>query len=323
MENIFLSVIIPIFQVEKYIEKCARSLMEQTMRDGIEYIFIDDCSVDYSLEILERTLSSYPERRKQVKVIRQEKHIGVFRTRELGLSLSKGKYIGWCDSDDWVEKEMFSEMYRASQLHNSDIVVCNFRREFINSSIDFCYDKATTPQIALTNCWKHNTVPLGLPFLITKKELLQFAIKNVIPTSYGEDNYMIRYVFAEAKSIFYLDNHFYHYNRTNDNSLMKNMHCSKEEWKVQKENLAKLSSFLYKKPKGRLLYHVAVNKWKYEKKKTFSFVFKSTHEFYYEFDECYLDINKYLFTPPKQQLKTFLVHNIFFLFWFYYRKNKL
>lgn len=216
---------------------------------------------------------------------------------------------------------MFYEMYVASQKYKSDIVICNYKREFENYHVDCQFDKASTPQLALSECWGKNVIPLGLPFLIVKKEFLKFAFQNVINTSYGEDNFIIRYVFAKAKTIYYLDSHYYHYDRRNANSLMNNMKFSRSEWKTQKENLRRISKYLYNLPNGKRPYHITVNKWKYDRKQLFSSVFKNIYEFYYEFDECYDDINEFLFTPKGQRLKTYLVYNLFPLFWLYFRNN--
>lgn len=80
-----VTIIVPIYRVEQYIEQCARSLMEQTLQD-VEYIFVDDCTPDNSIEILQRVLNDYPDRKAQVKVLHNEKNKGLPRTRRVGLS---------------------------------------------------------------------------------------------------------------------------------------------------------------------------------------------------------------------------------------------
>ena len=67
--DIKVSICIPVYGVEKYIEKCARALFEQTMRDGLEFVFVNDCTPDKSIEILEQVLSEYPHRKAQTKII--------------------------------------------------------------------------------------------------------------------------------------------------------------------------------------------------------------------------------------------------------------
>ena len=104
-----LSILVPVYKVEAYIEKCARSLFEQTYKD-IEYIFIDDCSPDGSFAVLERVLKDYPERKTQVRIVKHTKNSGLVRARKTGLEAATGELITHCDSDDWVDKDMYEKM---------------------------------------------------------------------------------------------------------------------------------------------------------------------------------------------------------------------
>ncbi|MDR1544252.1 MAG: glycosyltransferase [Prevotellaceae bacterium] len=117
-----LSVIIPIYGVEKYIERCARSLFEQTMKDAVEYIFVDDCTPDRSIEILESVFADYPNRKEQVKIIRHTANQGQAGTRNTGLANASGEYIGFVDSDDYVEPYMFATLVRKAIDTNADVV---------------------------------------------------------------------------------------------------------------------------------------------------------------------------------------------------------
>ena len=94
-----VSVIVPIYNVSLYVEKCARSLMEQTLED-IEYIFVDDCTPDNSLQILEETIKDYPHRQRQIKIVRHEVNRGLTSARNSGLSCVTGDYVAHCDSVD-------------------------------------------------------------------------------------------------------------------------------------------------------------------------------------------------------------------------------
>ena len=96
-----VSVIVPVYGVEKYIERCARSLFEQTL-DDMEFIFVDDCTKDESIEVLKRVIDLYPVRKDQVKIIHHAVNKGLSRARETGVNAATGDYIGHCDSDDWV-----------------------------------------------------------------------------------------------------------------------------------------------------------------------------------------------------------------------------
>lgn len=123
--KIKVSVIIPIYGVEKYIEKCARSLFCQTL-DDIEYIFVNDCTLDNSMDILKRVIDEYPQRKPNVHVIQHEQNQGLPQARQTGLRYVTGEFIAHCDSDDWVDVNLYETMYQKACAENSDVVVCQF-----------------------------------------------------------------------------------------------------------------------------------------------------------------------------------------------------
>lgn len=122
-----VSIIIPVYGVEKFIERCARSLFEQTL-DDIEYLFIDDCTPDRSIEVLKRVLEEYPSRKQQVVIHRMEQNSGQAIVRKWGMLNATGDYVIHCDSDDWVDKDMYYTMYKKAISGKYDIVRCNFVR---------------------------------------------------------------------------------------------------------------------------------------------------------------------------------------------------
>lgn len=128
-----VSVIIPIYKVEEYIERCARSLFGQTLED-IEFIFVDDCSPDRSMEILKSVLDDFPERKHQVKFVRNEVNRGLPFTRSVGVQNATGEYIIHCDSDDWPELDMYEKMYTKAFSENLDMVICGILRVYPDGS---------------------------------------------------------------------------------------------------------------------------------------------------------------------------------------------
>lgn len=120
-----ISVVVPIYGVEKYIEQCALSLFGQTLQD-IEYIFIDDCSPDDSIRTLRSVLEDYPDRKPMCKFIRHEKNMGVGRSRQDGIDSAKGEYIIHCDPDDWIEPDMYETLFRTAARENADMVFCDY-----------------------------------------------------------------------------------------------------------------------------------------------------------------------------------------------------
>ena len=120
-----VSVIVPVYGVEKYIERCARSLFEQTL-DDIEYLFIDDCTPDRSVEILKQVLEEYPQRISQVTIHRMEQNSGQAAVRKWGMQNVTGEYVIHCDSDDWVDINMYKHMYEKAVEDNAGVVVCDY-----------------------------------------------------------------------------------------------------------------------------------------------------------------------------------------------------
>ena len=118
-----VSVIIPVYNVEKYIERCARSLFEQTL-DDIEYIFVNDASTDGSMQVLENVLELFPYRNEQVVLINQLINSGPSVTRNLGLHKASGQYVIFCDSDDYVDASAYESLYTKALTYNADIVAC-------------------------------------------------------------------------------------------------------------------------------------------------------------------------------------------------------
>ncbi len=132
-ERILISVIIPVYRVEAYIERCVRSLMEQTL-DEVEYIFVDDCSPDKSVSVLERVLKDYPLRQGQTHILRHATNRGLPAARNTGLDAAIGDYIFHCDSDDYLETDALQAMYDTAQKANAEIVYSDWYLTYGTSS---------------------------------------------------------------------------------------------------------------------------------------------------------------------------------------------
>ncbi len=121
-----VSVIIPIYGVEKYIEKCARSVFEQTY-SNLEIIFVDDCTPDNSISILKRVLEEYPQMKDKTQILSYPKNKGVAGARQTGLDAAHGEYTIQFDPDDYVETDMIEKMVAKAVDDNADIVLCDFK----------------------------------------------------------------------------------------------------------------------------------------------------------------------------------------------------
>ena len=126
-----VSVVIPVYGVEKYIERCAVSLFEQTL-DDIEFVFVDDCTPDRSIDILEHVIEKYRlrfvEKNYAVRIERLSSNSGQATVRRKGVSLCSGDYIIHCDSDDWVAPDMYEQLYNMAVQNDYDMVWCDYFR---------------------------------------------------------------------------------------------------------------------------------------------------------------------------------------------------
>jgi len=133
-----LSIIIPVYKVEPYLRKCLDSVVNQTCRD-LEIILVDDGSPDNCGAICDE----YAARDDRIKVIHQENK-GLSAARNAGLKIAAGKYLGFVDSDDWIEAEMFEVLLRALQETGADISVCGRYEEYKDHKVAYCWPEIRT-----------------------------------------------------------------------------------------------------------------------------------------------------------------------------------
>lgn len=203
-----VSVIIPVYGVKKYIERCARSLFEQTL-DDIEYIFVDDSTPDNSISILRKVLSEYPNREKQVKILRHEKNKGLAQARQTGLKIASGEYIAHCDSDDWVDVHMYEEMYNKAIEEDADVVVCDYvvtNDTSVIKTINACHAKSAKQLIE--NCLFQRD-----PWSLWNKLFNRKAYSNIeYPKgAMGEDMVTIIQLLWNCKMLSYINKPYYQY----------------------------------------------------------------------------------------------------------------
>ena len=301
MSAIKLSIIIPIYKVEKYIEKCAYSLMEQTLKDDVEFIFVNDCSPDKSIEILKDVISQYPKRQKQVRIISNEKNLGISDTRKKALSLAKGEYIGWCDSDDWCDGEMFEKMVEMAYHSSSDVVISDYISEHENGdTIEHKHGDASSPiELMCDLIWK-DLFPYQLWETLIRRELLIEGFNRIEPTMSGEDCYAIMIALYYAKSVAYIHKSLYHH-RILSSSLTSNVVVTKKEWNAQVANIKMIEKLYERTP----FIDAALLRWKVFRKKTYINQFDSLWEFYWSFPEvCRTSLKRYRVSLIKRIILT-------------------
>jgi len=125
-----ISVIVPVYNMEEYLKRCLDSLLNQTLQE-LEIIAVDDGSTDSSPDILRE----YSAKSSKLKVLRKENG-GLSDARNYGFLHSTGEYIGYVDSDDYVDPEMYEVMYNKAKEYNSDIVECNLHHTYGNNTED-------------------------------------------------------------------------------------------------------------------------------------------------------------------------------------------
>lgn len=125
-----ISIIVPVYNIESYIMKCLDSIISQTFRN-FEVILVNDGSTDNSGDICDL----YVKKDKRIRFI-NKKNGGLSSARNAGIQIAQGEYLGFVDGDDWIDKDMFSQLYRLCNETNSDISICKFDREINGKLIE-------------------------------------------------------------------------------------------------------------------------------------------------------------------------------------------
>lgn len=204
-----ISVIIPVYNAEKYLRECLRSVQRQTLKD-LEIICVNDGSDDESLDIMNEFAS-----RDSRFVVLNRRNKGVSATRSFGYSMATGKYIAWVDADDFIDERMFETMYRNARENDSDVVICDYN--FYPEPI-FRKEKWFHPYNGVVD-WKfisHNTEQWNK---IIRKELLDRIEIGSLFDELGEGCYSVALI--SAKKISTIDEPLYYY-RVGHESLSNN-----------------------------------------------------------------------------------------------------
>lgn len=209
-----VSVIIPVYNVEKYIKNCIDSLIGQTLKD-IEFIFIDDGSEDTSKEIIKE----YQKQDNRIILIEQENK-GVSCARNQGLKIANGEYIGFVDSDDWIESNYFEKLFETAKKYNADIATASAVRKREHNEkyrVHYTEEKVYT---YLTDKIKICNIPEACYIWnkIYKRELI---INSLFKEGvYFEDILWIPEIIKSSKTLVTVPNTLYYY-RANTNSIVK------------------------------------------------------------------------------------------------------
>ena len=218
MEKDLISIVVPVYNVEKYLPRCIESILNQTYKNW-EAIFVNDGSIDNSLEILK----NYQKKDNRIKII-DKKNEGTGAARNDGINESKGKYITFLDSDDWYEKNFLEKLYNNLKENNSDVSMCNpkmvyddvLKNKGINTFYFKCINLKETPEKILRI--------LSMPISCSKLYKKDIIISNSIfyPNySFGEDVEFLYKIFSVIEKVSKIEDYLYNYYQREDSATKK------------------------------------------------------------------------------------------------------
>ena len=217
-KNPEISIIVPVYNTEQYISRCIESILNQTFKD-FELILIDDGSQDKSGEICDK----YAKKDSRIRVFHNNNQ-GVSATRNYGINLSKGKYLMFCDSDDWVADNWCEELYNTILLYPDSWITCNF------FSVDKESNKEESIKNNLNEISKLEKLDFYLVFksgmsiyswnkIFDKEKIDKFHIRFNESTSLGEDvEFGINYL-QVCNDIVVLNKYLYYYLKNHKGTL--------------------------------------------------------------------------------------------------------
>ena len=224
MENIKVSVVIPVYNVEKYLEEAMNSIVNQTLRE-IEIIAVNDCSTDNSAQLLE----SFAKKDNRIKIITHEKNKGLSEARNTGIKAVQGEYLYFFDSDDVLELDCLELCYNKSKAENLDFLffdAVTFYDEDDKSNLKLNYQRTNDlEQKVYTGIEifeillkaKRYKDPVWLNFI--KTSYLNELNLSFVPGIYHEDILFSLQLYIEATRVSFINRSFFH-RRMRGNSIM-------------------------------------------------------------------------------------------------------
>lgn len=208
-----LSIIIPCYNSEQYIERCINSLINQTFPlDNLQLIFVNDASTDHTLSILLKYEEKYPN---LITVIDSPINLKQGGARNLGLQYATGDYIGFVDSDDWIEPDMYEQLYQKALSYQCDLVgCCIFRNLPDGTEISYPVDHDSYYQLTQNDIADYKLLPTIGSYNVTRIIRRSIIIDHQIQFPahlYYEDNFFSGILQYYVKSGYYLNRCLYHY----------------------------------------------------------------------------------------------------------------
>lgn len=306
MNNPKVSVIVPVYNTEKYLHRCIDSILAQTFTD-FELLLIDDGSKDSSGAICDE----YAVKDSRVRVFHKENG-GVSSARNIGLDNAQGEWIAIFDSDDWVSERMLQKMYEAVLFNNAEIAYCDINMVFSQSQKVWKAAQYNPSKVILLN-ESIASVWTSLCNLLIKRELFEVnKLRCPVDIHFAEDYHLATRLMFYANKISYVPEPFYCYNRMNEGSALHNFtsnHYDKERW-VNKDVIE-----FFKNEDAYNDYAQPLN-WRLLKSLQEFVLDKATYSNF--LSSIYPDTHKYIFSCPYINVKIkimmwALTHNLRFI----------
>lgn len=200
-----VSVIVPVYRTEPYLERCCRSLFGQTLQE-VEYLFMLDGPSAEAESIIGRTLTDFPQRKEWVRIIGHEQNRGVSCCRQGGHDLARGQYLFHCDSDDWMEVEALEKLYAKAVAEGAELVFADYVRHYPSSGREVVYSAEYVLRGGIS------TMDGTLCNKLISRELVQDNdLRFPEGINWGEDMVMSVLLQIFARKTAYLPQIFYHY----------------------------------------------------------------------------------------------------------------
>ena len=239
--NPVISVVIPVYKVEKFVERCARSLFLQDLTEDVEFIFVDDATPDDSIERVKDLLEEFPDRKSQTRIICHKANRGLPDARNTGLESARGEYVLHVDSDDFIEPAMLSAMLTVAQNEDADMVWCNWFLDLEHKERRMYEPAFLTPHDAVSAMLSG-----GMKFNVWNKLVRRslYVDNNIVFPSgdgMGEDMTMIL-LCAHSKKVTHLSEALYHYVKYNAGAFSQTY--SDAHLTQLKHNVERVSAYL-------------------------------------------------------------------------------
>lgn len=239
-----VSIIVPVYNAEKTLEEALTSLRKQSYR-SLELVFVNDCSVDQSLAMLERfAMECATSSTRIIKILNHESNKGVASARNTGLEEATGEYIYYVDADDTLEYNAIELLVDRALTTNADIVGCNWFLSFEKNERKMNQPSFSSPMDALEKLLQGNLRWNLWLFLVKRSLYFSHELKFIPGMNMGEDMMMMIKLFTIANRVSYLDEALYHYGQSNSESLTK-VYSQKHREQVS-ANLIEVERFLSK-----------------------------------------------------------------------------